>query len=66
MLARLERLLPQLPPIHADLIRRKYFLGESVREIAHELDLTEKAVESRLVRIRRSLRETILKEAEND
>jgi RNA polymerase sigma factor (sigma-70 family) len=66
LLARLESLLPTLPPDEADLIRRKYFLGETVREISAQLDTTEKAIESRLVRIRRRLRETILKEAKNE
>jgi RNA polymerase sigma-70 factor (ECF subfamily) len=66
LLARLEKLLPELPPADADLIRHKYFLGETSREIAVQLDMTEKAIESRLVRIRRRLRETILKEAKNE
>ena len=66
LLARLEDLLPTLPPDDADLIRRKYFVGETSREIAVQLDTTEKAIESRLVRVRRRLRETILKEASNE
>jgi len=66
LLARLEDLLPALPAEDADLIRRKYFLGETSRAIAGQLDTTEKAIESRLVRIRRRLRETILKEAKNE
>jgi RNA polymerase sigma factor (sigma-70 family) len=66
LLGRLEKVLPELPPAEAELIRRKYFLCETSREIAVQLDTTEKAIESRLVRIRRRLRETILKEAENE
>jgi len=66
LLARLENLLPELPLPEAELIRRKYFLGETSREIAAQLDTTEKAIESRLVRVRRRLRETILKEAKNE
>jgi RNA polymerase sigma-70 factor (ECF subfamily) len=66
LLERLETMLPQLPADEAGLIRLKYFDGESSREIAVRLGTTEKAVESRLVRIRRRLRETILKEARHD
>lgn len=66
LLARLEHVLPELPTDDADLIRRKYFLGETSREIAAQLNTTEKAVESRLVRIRRRLRKTILKEADDE
>lgn len=43
-----------------DLLRRKYQEGESVRHIAGALETTEKAIESRLVRIRRELREHVL------
>lgn len=42
------------------LIEKKYFAEASVRDIAEELHSTEKAVESRLVRVRRKLRELIL------
>jgi RNA polymerase sigma-70 factor (ECF subfamily) len=43
-----------------DLLRRKYQEGESVRHIAGALETTEKAIESRLVRVRRELREHVL------
>lgn len=66
LLNRLEARLPELSPSNADLIRRKYFLGETSREIAVHLNTTEKAIESRLVRIRRRLRESILKEANDE
>jgi RNA polymerase sigma-70 factor (ECF subfamily) len=42
------------------LLEAKYFAGASVRELAAQNGLTEKAVESRLLRLRRQLRETIL------
>jgi len=43
------------------LIEGKYIQGQSVRELAAQAGLTEKAVESRLLRLRRQLREGILK-----
>lgn len=42
-----------------ELLERKYFERSTVRELAHELRLTEKAVESRLLRARKQLREAI-------
>lgn len=42
------------------LIECKYFESQSVREIAGKTGATEKAVESRLARIRRQLKESIL------
>ncbi len=55
-----EAALQSLPPADRELIRRKYFAGESVRDIAAETGTTEKAVESRLVRLRRHLKATLL------
>jgi len=52
----LESNLEALPPDERELIQRKYFARESVKEIAADLDATEKAVESQLVRIRRKLK----------
>jgi RNA polymerase sigma factor (sigma-70 family) len=66
LLDRLESLLPHLPAADAELIRHKYFLGLTSREIATQFETTEKAVESRLVRIRRQLRESILKEVRHE
>lgn len=48
--------LNALPPLERELIEQKYFHRASVRELAQACDLTEKAVESRLLRARRSLR----------
>jgi len=42
------------------LIEGKYVEGRTVRELAAQMRLTEKAVESRLLRLRRQLREGIL------
>jgi RNA polymerase sigma-70 factor, ECF subfamily len=43
------------------LIEGKYLDGQTVRELAAQAGLTEKAVESRLLRLRRQLREGVLK-----
>jgi RNA polymerase sigma-70 factor (ECF subfamily) len=49
-----------------DLIERKYFAKQPVREIAAAQGSTEKAIESRLVRIRRRLKELIVQELNNE
>ncbi len=51
------RALADLPPEDADLLRRKYHERASVRELAFHLHLTEGAVESRLSRARKALRD---------
>lgn len=43
-------------------VEGKYLRGSSVRELATETGLTEKAVESRLLRLRRQLREQLLQQ----
>ena len=43
------------------LIEQKYFQSNSVRELAVRFQMTEKAVESRLARVRRQLREKLSK-----
>jgi RNA polymerase sigma-70 factor (ECF subfamily) len=58
--ALLEIGLGALPSDERRLLEAKYFAHRSVREIAEELGLFEKAVESRLVRIRHKLRSAIL------
>jgi len=62
----LEKNLAAIQPEDRDLIERKYFESDSVREIALDAGMTEKAVESRLVRIRRQLKESILEELRNE
>ena len=52
--------LDTLPWNERDLIQRKYFARESVKEIAADVGATEKAIESQLVRIRRKLKAGIL------
>jgi RNA polymerase sigma-70 factor (ECF subfamily) len=66
LLAVLESQLTGLAEDERSLIERKYFAGESVKEIATETNATEKAIESRLVRIRRRLKELILAQLKNE
>ena len=56
----LARKVSALPPEERQLIAQKYLLRRSVREIAAAQQTTEKAVESKLSRVRRKLKEDIL------
>jgi RNA polymerase sigma-70 factor (ECF subfamily) len=56
----LEQNLLALEPADRRLVEGKYLDGYSVRELAAQSGLTEKAVESRLLRLRRHLREQLL------
>jgi RNA polymerase sigma-70 factor, ECF subfamily len=56
----LEAALAELDPEDRGLVQDKYLHGASVAELATSTGLTEKAVESRLLRLRRSLAERIL------
>ncbi len=60
LLALLERSLRDLPHDERELIERKYFGRAAVREIADGLAISEKAVESRLGRVRRKLKDALL------
>jgi RNA polymerase sigma-70 factor (ECF subfamily) len=55
----LEQNVSALPADERDLIAQKYFMRRSVREIASAQQMTEKAVESRLSRVRRKLKDGI-------
>jgi RNA polymerase sigma factor (sigma-70 family) len=57
----LEESLDELELRERQLVEGKYIRGLTVRELAQEFDLTEKAVESQLSRIRRFLRAEVLK-----
>jgi RNA polymerase sigma-70 factor (ECF subfamily) len=67
---RLKELLEiNLAALHAEereLVERKYFERESVREIAERMQLSEKAVESRLVRVRRRLKDEIVEQLKHE
>jgi RNA polymerase sigma-70 factor (ECF subfamily) len=56
----LENSLGALPPDERRLVKAKYFERRSVCDLAEEFDLSEKAVESRLVRVRHKLKAAIL------
>ena len=60
LLATLERSVRELPTDERELVERKYFGREPVREIADALQVSEKAIESRLVRVRRKLKDALL------
>jgi RNA polymerase sigma-70 factor (ECF subfamily) len=55
-----------LEPIERELVRKKYLDGRTTRELALEFELTERAIESRLLRARRQLREALLMRLKND
>ncbi len=58
----LERHIALLPPDERTIVEQKYFAHRAVREIANELQTTEKAVESKLSRIRKKLKDAVLAE----
>lgn len=60
LFALLERGLQSLPSDDRVLVERKYFDNQSVREIAGALQTSEKAIESRLTRVRRKLKDELL------
>ncbi len=61
MRAALEESLNELDPSDRQLIEGKYLLGSTVKELSAVAGATEKGVESRLVRLRRALRQRVLK-----
>lgn len=62
----LERQLARLPEEERIFIEKKYIERLSVRQIANELNTTEKAVESKLSRIRQKLKDAALSELRNE
>lgn len=62
----LEKTMASLPTEERKLLEWKYLEHRSVREIADELQTTEKTVESRLGRIRRNLKATMLAELKHE
>ena len=56
--------LATLPKEERDLVAGKYFEAKSGETLARDLDLTTKAVESRLARIRKKLKAKIMKRLE--
>ena len=66
LLAALERSLAALPEDERQLVERKYFAHRPVRDIASELQTSEKAIESRLVRIRRKLKTALMEQLKHE
>jgi DNA-directed RNA polymerase specialized sigma24 family protein len=66
LLTALDQELAALPIDDRALLERKYFDGMAVKEIADELHATEKSIESRLVRVRRKLKSTLLTQLRNE
>jgi RNA polymerase sigma-70 factor, ECF subfamily len=68
--ARLAELLQEglagLPNDERALLERKYFNGETVRALADEWQITEKAMESRLLRVRQKLKTAVLDRLKNE
>ena len=62
----LEREIAGLPEDERALIEGKYLAEKTVRSLADERQMTEKATESRLLRIRRNLRAAILGRLKNE
>jgi RNA polymerase sigma-70 factor (ECF subfamily) len=62
----LEQNLKILQPEERDLLESKYFEGRSVRDIAGQLQTTEKAIESRLVRLREKLKQAIMAQLKHE
>ena len=58
--------LIRLPADEQRLVEQKYILHQSVREIADALQTTEKAVESKLSRVRHKLKAAVLAELKNE
>jgi RNA polymerase sigma-70 factor (ECF subfamily) len=61
LLALLEESLAQLAPEDRLLLESKYVDGFTIKELAAQNGVTDKSLESRLERLRRSLRKRILK-----
>jgi RNA polymerase sigma-70 factor (ECF subfamily) len=62
----LEQKIALLPPDEQKLVGQKYFVRRAVREIADELQTTEKAVESKLSRVRKKLKDAVLAELNDE
>jgi RNA polymerase sigma-70 factor (ECF subfamily) len=61
LVAVLHESLAELPPADRQLVEGKYLDDQTVRELSAQTGATDRSVESRLARLRRHLRERILK-----
>ena len=62
----LDHCLKQLPPMERSLIQGKYLDTKTHKTLAQEYQLTPKAVESRLARIRKKLKDLLLKRLDHE
>jgi RNA polymerase sigma-70 factor (ECF subfamily) len=62
----LEQNMDGLPAEERTLLEAKYYDHRSVREIAEQLQTTEKAIESRLARARQKLKQALLAELKHE
>jgi len=62
----LEAELTELPSEDRELLEQKYFERQLVRALAEERRMTEKALESHLLRIRRKLKAAVLEKLRNE
>lgn len=61
-MARVERIIRDMPPPDDEIFTRRFLLCESVPRIAERLGLHVKAVESRIQRGKKKLREQLIRE----
>jgi RNA polymerase sigma factor (sigma-70 family) len=66
LLSALQDSLHILSPVDRQLIEGKYLSGASMRDLGAQFQLTERAVESRLLRARRQLRVELLNKLKNE
>jgi RNA polymerase sigma-70 factor (ECF subfamily) len=64
--AAVRRALDAIDPGHAEVLLMRYFEGRSVRDIAHALGESGKAVESRLHRAREALRDRLVQGGDDE
>jgi DNA-directed RNA polymerase specialized sigma24 family protein len=58
--------LASLPADERALLEQKYLNGKAVRELADERQMTEKAMESLLLRVRRKLKNAVFNRLQNE
>jgi RNA polymerase sigma-70 factor (ECF subfamily) len=66
LLELLEEGLQALPPDERWLVEQKYLANRGVREMAVSMQVTEKAVEGKLGRVRRKLRAAVLEKLNHE
>jgi RNA polymerase sigma-70 factor (ECF subfamily) len=66
LLSLLEQQLQLLPAEERTLLEQKYLQGQPVKSLASQFQASEKAIDSRLVRIRKKLKAAILAELKNE